>query len=757
MRSHSDESAEGIETRWQSLLSHSADAAVIADAATNLITWVSPAAIRMFGWQPAELIGRSGRSLVHPDDVHLMLDALKVVTADPTTHATVEIRVVCPDGSFRWVEETISNQVVEPGVQGLVANIRDISARRHAQEALRSSEARYRLIAETAQEGIWATDPQGKTLYANQKMADLLGFPLTEFYEQRSDKLISGVTRAQVRSRQRRRGSEAGEKYELLHTRPDGATRVLGISASPLVDDARYLGSLAMITDITAARQAENELVYRATHDPLTGLANRALLLDRVQESLDAAAKAGQGSTAVLVADIDQFKLVNDSYGHAAGDDLLVEVTRRWEGAVRSDDLIGRFGGDEFVVLCSGASEDVARARAARLLATLTAPIDLEIRSVNVTASIGVAVSAAGDLTGAPDASTLLRFADAAMYEAKAQGRGRIVAFTPSLIERAQSRLRLFNDLKEAIEQDQLRLHYQPVVELITGRLLGLEALCRWTHPVRGEVPPIDFVPMAEETGLIGILDDWVLRRACRDAAAMRKRGILPRDGYIAVNVSAGNLSQDGFELMVRDLLLEHELPARALVLEVTESALMRDADAARVVLENLQAIGVAVAIDDFGTGYSSLAYLRRFPVATLKIDRSFVQHLTDSGEDRAIVRAIADLARALGVDTTAEGIESVSELALLQQLGCLAGQGYLWSPAVCIDDLAALLGGLTRGRFAVLTPRSTSNSTSSCTASPPGLVPDVRSPLHDVVVLRQGPIPVAARPKVTPDRVLRG
>ncbi len=705
-------------------MSHSADAAVIADAATNLITWVSPAATRMFGWQPAELIGRSGRSLVHPDDAQLMVDALKIVIADPTGCATVEFRVVCPDGSFRWVEETISNQVVEPGVNGLVANIRDISARRDAEEALRTSEARYRLIAETAQEGIWATDSEGKTLYANQKIAELLGFPLTDFYERPSHELISGVTQDEIQSRQKRRGRDAAENYELHHTRPDGAKRVLGISASPLVDDNHYLGSLAMITDITAARQAENELVYRATHDPLTGLANRALLLERVQESLDAAAKAGLGSTAVLVADIDQFKLVNDSYGHAAGDELLVEVSRRWEGALRSGDLIARFGGDEFVILCSGACMEVARQCATRLLATLIAPIELDIRGVNVTASIGIAVSTGGDLTDASDAATLLRFADAAMYEAKAQGRGRIVAFTPSLIERAQSRLRLFNDLKEAIESDQLRLHYQPVVELATGRMLGVEALCRWTHPVRGEVPPTDFVPMAEETGLIEILDDWVLRRACRDATAMRKRGILPRDGYIAANVSAANLSQDGFEFMVRDLLLEHDLPARALVLEVTESALMRDADAARVVLENLEAIGIAVAIDDFGTGYSSLAYLRRFPVATLKIDRSFVQHLTDSAEDHAIVTAIVDLARALSVNTTAEGIESVAELGLLQELGCLAGQGYLWSPAVGIEELAALLGGLARGRFPVMAPRSTGSSAWSGTGGPQ---PDAR------------------------------
>ena len=401
---------------------------------------------------------------------------------------------------------------------------------------------------------------------------------------------------------------------------------------------------------------------------------------------------------AVLVADIDQFKLINDSFGHQSGDDLLIEVSRRWERVLRPQDTVARLGGDEFVVMCDGAGALEAHCIAERLMQALETPIRLGGQSIAVSASVGIALAATDD------AATLLRFADAAMYEAKARGRGRMAVFSNGLIEQARNRLDLFNDLKAALEQGDLTLHYQPVVELATGALLGVEALCRWNHPARGVVPPDEFIAAAEENGLIERLDRWVLRRACRDGAAMRAQGVLPADAYIAVNVSAGHLALAGFEGGVSDALAASGLPPQALVLEVTESAVMRDPDTAQRVLGRLQALGVEVAIDDFGTGYSSLAYLRRFPVAALKVDRSFVQHLTDRADDRAIVTAVVDLARAFNVSTTAEGIETPAELALLQGLGCQAGQGYLWSPAVPREKLSVLLSELPGGRFPVLT-----------------------------------------------------
>ena len=817
------------EARWQALVSQSADVALIADVTTTDITYASPAVTRLFGWEPDELHGMSGLGLVHPNDVERVPKALEVLQVDPSAHATVEFRLQCADGSYRWVEETISNLSEVPGVQGLVGNIRDITDRRaveeavrrrarvtkalaakaadvalvvgldgrvrycnpsasgvlvaaegdtldtsgqsyihpddrarvreamrglarpdatarltyrrlgvdgswrwvehvvtncvndpdiqglvvnlreiteqvEAQQALRSSEARYRLIADTAQEGIWATDPDGRTLYANEKMAELLGCPILDIYAVRSDELISSVSRLNVVTRQRDRARDITQTYELGHVRPDGSARVLRIAASPLVEDGLHLGSLAMVSDITDARETEEKLRHRASHDPLTGLANRDLLVSGLQKALARTAAAGDETVAVLVADLDQFKLVNASLGHACGDDLLVEVARRWKRLLSPAHVLARLGGDEFVVVCDPATELEARCLAAQLLWALDEPIRLAGRSVTVNASIGIVVTVTGDETDAP---TLLRFADAAMYAAKSQGRGRAAVFTACLADKARNRLELFNDLKGALERDELELRYQPVVELATGRLLGVEALSRWTHPERGSVSPEEFIPVAEESGLIEPLDRWAMRRACLDAAAMRSAGTLPEQAYVAVNVSAGHLAQPGFEAAVRAALSEVGLPPQRLVLEVTESAVMQDPAAAQAVLESLQALGVAVAIDDFGTGYSSLAYLRRFPVSSLKIDRRFVTQITESADDRAIVTAVIDLASALNVNTTAEGIETVADLELLQRLGCLAGQGFLWSPAVPPQRLAEVLDALPHRRFPVRPERA--------------------------------------------------
>ncbi|MCW2546522.1 MAG: hypothetical protein JWN96_982 [Mycobacterium sp.] len=819
------EASAKLEARWRALVSQSADVALIADAATTAITYISPSVTRLFGWQPEELLDRPGLSLVHPDDLARVTDAYEAVADNPSSHHTVDFRLECSDGTYRWVEETISNVVDEPGVAGLVGNIRDVTDRRaaeqalrrrdrvtralaakasdvamvvapngrvrysnpnaskvlvaaegetlatsfdhvhpddrvavdtamrgltesgasacvryrrlgvdgswrwvehivtncisdpdirglvvnlreiteqvEAEKALRSSESRYRLIAETAQEGILTSDLEGHTLYANQKMADLVGRPLPELYAKSPLELAPPELRPEITRRLRDLPTQEAECFEMPLTRADGTPRVLRVSTSPLIDDGCHIGSLAMISDITEARAAERDLQYRAFHDPLTGLANRALLLERTQNALDRKGSSRPRNTAVLLADVDQFKLVNDSLGHPSGDELLVEVARRWERVLRPQDTLARIGGDEFVVLCAGADGAESRLIAERLRQALDDPIELAGRPVAVTASIGIAVATGADGSNADE---LLGYADAAMYEAKGRGRGRVAVFTPSLVADAQNRLRLFNDLKAAIELNELRLHYQPIVELATGKLIGVEALCRWTHPERGVVAPDEFIPVAEESGLIEALDRWVLRQACRDGAAMRAEGLLDADAYVAVNSSACHLAQPGFETAVRCALLDAKLPASALVLEVTESAVMRDPDLAQGVLERLRELGVRVAIDDFGTGYSSLAYLRKFPVATLKIDRSFVNGITDRGDDRAIVTAIVDLSRALGVATIAEGIETTAELALLQQLNCQAGQGFLWSPALAPDKLADLLRSLPDNRFRVLT-----------------------------------------------------
>jgi diguanylate cyclase (GGDEF)-like protein/PAS domain S-box-containing protein len=716
------------DARSQALVSRSADVACIADPVEQRITYVSPAVTRLFGWQPDDIVGQLGRAFVHPEDADRVAEGLALVKADPNAHPTIEFRLLCANDSYRWVEETLSNMNDVPGVDGLVANIRDVHDRRMAEDALRESEARYRLIAETAQEGICAIDTAGRTMYANQKLAELLGYPLDAIYELRNFEVADLEARAELGRRARSRHSQGAECYELPYVKPDGTQVVLRISATPLFQDGHHLGSLAMVADVTEAREAERELRRQATHDSLTGLANRSALLEKLQEALESPGEVRGRSLSVLVADIDQFKLVNDTLGHPAGDAMLIEVSRRWEAALRPSDILARFGGDEFVVLCPGATEDQARRIAARLQRALQRPIDVAGRRVAINASIGIAVVSRGRLAGAgagdelPDAGTLLGYADTAMYAAKADGPGHARVFSSALISRSRSRLRLINDLREALESEQLRVHYQPVVDLVSGRLLGVEALCRWTHPERGAVPPDEFIVAAEESGLIEALDRWVLRRACQDGAAMRGEGILPPHAYVAVNVFAGHLEQPGFETDIAIALAESGMPPNALVLEVTESAVMHDPDTSLRMLERLQRLGVRVAIDDFGTGYSSLRRLSQLPMATLKIDRGFVHHITDRPDNRAIVTAVIDLGRALNVTSTAEGIETFADLRLLKDLGCHAGQGFLWSPALPVPELAALLAGLRHGRFAVAPDAEVVGSLPLQRISPPDL-----------------------------------
>ncbi len=704
--SAADRSCQQRDARWQALVSLSADLATIADPVEQVVTYVSPAASRLFGWQPGEIIGQLGRKFVHPEDGDRIAEALALVKADPSAHPTIEFRLLCADGSYRWVEETLSNLIDEPSVGGLVANIRDVHDRRLAEDALRASEARYRLLAETAQEGIWAVDTAGYTMYANQKLAELLGYPLESLYEIRDFDLADDLARAEFTRRALSRQARGAECYEMPYVRPDGIRVVLRISASPLYEDGRYLGSFAMFADVTEAREAERELRRRATHDSLTGLANRPSLLEKLQEALDETTELRGRSLAVLVADIDQFKLVNDTLGHPAGDELLIEVSRRWETVLRPTDVLARFGGDEFVVLCPDAHEEQAKRIAARLQRSLQRPIQLSGRTVAINASIGIASISGGHLAGAasgeglPDAGTLLGYADTAMYVAKADGPGHSRVFSSALISRSRSRLRLISDLRGALESEQLQVHYQPVVDLGTGRLLGVEALCRWTHPERGVVATNDFILAAEESGLIEVLDGWVLRRACLDGAAMRADGVLPPDAYVAVNVFAGHLEQPDFERDLCIALAESGMPAPALVLVLTETAVMRDPEASLRVLDRLQRLGIRVAIDDFGTGYSSLRRLSQLPMATLKIDRGFVHQIATRPDNRAIVTAVIDLGRAFDITSTAEGIETFADLRMLRELGCHAGQGFLWSPALPVPELAALLADLRHGRF---------------------------------------------------------
>ncbi len=429
------------------------------------------------------------------------------------------------------------------------------------------------------------------------------------------------------------------------------------------------------------------ELAHQAFHDSLTGLPNRVLLLDRLEHALDRAGRY-RNRNAVLFLDLDGFKIVNDSLGHQVGDQLLVAVAERLRVYSRPEDTIARLGGDEFAFLLEDIADqsDVARI-AQRLTDALRAPFTVSGREVYVTASVGIVVSEPGE----DDAARLLRDADVAMYRAKAKGKARYEVFDARMGADALRRLEAEEELRGAIERQELRVYYQPRVELASGDIVGMEALVRWDHPRRGLLSPSEFIPLAEETGMILPIGRWVLAEACSQARAWQDRYPGPPGLLMSVNLSVRQFQHPELVEEIEQILRETGLAAGSLKLEITESVVMEDADANIVTLRKLDALGVRLEIDDFGTGYSSLGYLKRFPVDVLKIDRSFVAGLGRDPEDTAIVRAVISLAHTLGLAVTAEGIETAEQLVHLREMGCELGQGYFFSQPLP----SAAVGGL--------------------------------------------------------------
>jgi diguanylate cyclase (GGDEF)-like protein/PAS domain S-box-containing protein len=671
------------ESLFSALSRRSSDVAVVTDAEVNIL-YTSTSATDIFGYEPEDTVGMSGWSLVHPDDHDGLRAAVARIVDDPDRIERVTIRIRNKRGQWRWVEDTITNFLSEPGIGGLVANLRDVTDQVRAQEQLRTSEASYRAIAETAQEGIGVLSPAGKTLFANQKLADILGLTLAQTYSTPILTVLEAGPALELEGYLRDRSAHGPMTYEYPYRHPDGSELILAISTVPLpLADTGQVGSLAMVSDVTAERRAEQELRRRALHDALTDLPNRALLGDRLHMALARHERSAAGAVALMFLDLDQFKAVNDSLGHDAGDLLLIEIGTRLQRVVRAGDTVARLGGDEFAVLCENIDEPAAVLLAERLRAAVVRAIEVNGHRLFVDASIGIAFSPP------QHPSTLLRAADAAMYQAKAEGRGRVRIFDSTLASSADRRFMVMSRLRESLSTGAgLNLHYQPVVDLATGVVIGAEALLRWKDEQLGNVSPLEVVAAVEATGLTFALDEWVLRKACADLASLRAAGV-PTDLRLSVNLSAQNIGTTPLDELVAELDVSSGWPARQLTLEVTESALMTDPESAAKLLRILRERGVRVAVDDFGTGYSSLAYLQRLPVSVLKIDQSFVDSVTTDSDSLAIARSIVDLARGLGLRTVAEGIETPEQAAVMRELGCTGGQGYLWSPAIPLEALA--------------------------------------------------------------------
>lgn len=569
---------------------------------------------------------------------------------------------------------------------GYRGTARDITAEKEAEIALRESEERYRRLVELAPDAV-VVHVDGRIRYANPSAAALLGFPTGAELVGRS--VLEFVDRAEhdrIRERwQALARNEAVPPVEMRIRRADGIERWVEVRASTIVDRGER-AVLLLGTDVTERRRNQERLVFLARHDPLTGLANRALFFDRLEQAIRLAGRDGH-CAGLLLLDLDGFKGLNDSFGHGFGDRVLQAVADRLRGELRSCDTVGRVGGDEFaVVLPHLASVVGAEAVAARLVAALARPVVVDGRTCRIGASMGVAVAP----EHARNSTALLAAADMALYRAKALGRGCWATFDPTMAEGVEERRAVEAALRHHLAEGTLELHYQPVVELASGRMVGAEALVRWPKDSPEPVPPDLFVAVAEESGLIRELGRWVLERALDDLARLRQ--LAGRSLRVAINVSPLELADPGYAGEVADLLARHQLPPAALELEITERVLLERSGDVLATIEQLRDIGVQLSIDDFGTGYSSLIYLKRFPVHRLKLDRAFVRELPDHAEDRAIVEAIVGLARAFVLPLVAEGVERLEQAAYLSQLGVEDGQGWLWSPPVPFTRLASLV-----------------------------------------------------------------
>jgi len=592
----------------------------------------------------------------------------------------VEFRVAWPDGSVHWLWSKGRFSFDETGKPYRVAGIQvDVTERRREVQAA----IRLASIVESSEDAIISQEPDGVVTSWNPGAARLFGHTAEQMVGRRLDHLVaSGTPDHEQHCFDLATRGEAVAPFEAQRRRGDGTVLDVMLTLSPLRDvDGNVVGVSTIARDIGDRKRLDSSLRHQALHDALTGLPNRALLDDRMSHALTAAHARGS-TVAVLFLDLDRFKVLNDAEGHAAGDAVLVEVAHRLLAAVRPQDTVARFGGDEFVVLCEAGGLVTAHHVAERLHESLRPPFHAEGPARFLSASIGIAM-AHGDST----AADLLRDADAAMYRAKDLGRGRTAVVDADIRARASARLEATTSLRRALSEGELRLHYQPIVDLADDRLLGFEALVRWQHPEHGLLSPGAFIADAEEIGLIVSLGEWVLRTALEQSARWAATGTGTAPPHMSVNLSARQLDEPDFAGVVATALEASAFPASALTLEITESVVMQDVLRNAEHLRALREIGVDISIDDFGTGYSSLAYLKRLPVTTLKIDREFVHGLGQDPHDSAIVAAVIALARALELRVVAEGVETPRQLAELRQLGCDAAQGFLFSRPVPAEE----------------------------------------------------------------------
>jgi diguanylate cyclase (GGDEF)-like protein/PAS domain S-box-containing protein len=624
-------------------------------------------------------VPREVRSELRLEGGHTVLVAPLAIRSD--------VRGLLVANSDHEVSEEVANSFEALGLQvSLAVEGAWLAADLHR----RQSEARFRSLVAHSSDLITVLDERGVVTYQSPSVERVLGYRVDEIEGTQFDWLLSPADRPRLQRLIAGDGAGTAEAHtlECSLAHKDGTTLRFEVQHTDLLHDEHVRGIVLNSRDVSERKEFEEQLAHQAFHDPVTNLANRALFSDRVEHAL-MRSQRGFPDIAVVFIDLDDFKTVNDSLGHAAGDEVLQEVARRLRIAVRPTDTVARFGGDEFAVLLESVNDSAQAAdAAARILHALEIPYEIDGKQVFPRASVGICLVDREE--GAPEAAELLRNADVAMYMAKRDSKGSYRVFEPAMHERVVERLELRAELQRAIEENQLELHYQPVVRLAGHEILGVEALLRWQHPTRGTIPPNQFIPLAEETGLIISMGRWVLEEACREGVMLQQRFERAEPLAISVNLSVRQLQSDSIVSDVRCALETSGLLPGSLVLEITESVMMSDTDFAVERLQALKDLGVRLAMDDFGTGYSSLSYLSRFPVDILKMDRSFV----GSGENVALQSAIIALGTSLDLDVVAEGIELEEQERSLHDLGCELGQGFLFARPMSSADLATFLAG---------------------------------------------------------------
>ncbi|ACP21611.1 conserved hypothetical protein (plasmid) [Sinorhizobium fredii NGR234] len=628
------------------------------------------------GFAPNEALGEGWAKATHPDDLDPVQQAWakSLETGEPLD---IEFRLAAAEGGYSWYRSRAATRRAEDGSilrwYGTVENIDD---RRKALEAAKESEARFRAIADDAPVMIWVTGEDGADDYHSRLWLETTG----QTAEQAAGKGWLNAVHPEDRNAVERAFYQAFERRKSvrmeyrLKRAGGGSAWVIDIGQPRFATDGKFLGFVGIALDITERRNAEQERLlaqkqihHMARHDALTGLPNRQFLREEFERLSDQIAAGTR--IAILCLDLDGFKAVNDAYGRATGDLLLRRVAERLQNCLRQSDILCRLGGDEFVVLRVGINSNAeARLLAQQLIDVIEAPYELAGTHVDLGVIVGLAAAPKGD----QPVDELIKAADVALDRAKSGGRGTYVQYEPEMDAHLQAVQQMRVSLRQALANGDLEVHYQPLVDLHTGKITTFEALARWPHPERDQVSPAEFIPVAEETGLIGSLGEWILRQACTEALKW------PPHVSVAVNLSPLQFRNQGLAATVGDILEETGLEASRLQLEITESVLLDDCDGNLQILKAIRRLGVKIAIDDFGTGFSSLGYLRTFPFDKIKVDRSFITDLPDGRESLAIVRAVAAIGRSLGIVTTVEGVERQRQFDVIKAEGFDEAQGYL-------------------------------------------------------------------------------